>query len=119
MKAEIYEHGPISCGIQSTPGFHDYQGGIYSEFIEDPQINHEISVVGWGKDQTSGKEYWIARNSWGTYWGEHGFFRVAIGDKRLNLGIQLDCSAGLPSFVQAPSAVGFSKVKKQTEFIQY
>ena len=54
MKAEIYKNGPISCGIQSTAGFHNYKGGIYTEFIEDPQINHEIAVVGWGKDDQTG-----------------------------------------------------------------
>ena len=30
MKAEIYGRGPISCGIQSTPKFHEYNGGIFA-----------------------------------------------------------------------------------------
>ena len=30
MKAEIYARGPISCGIQSTPKFHEYSGGIFA-----------------------------------------------------------------------------------------
>ena len=39
-----------------------------------PRINHEIAVVGWGFDDKTMTEYWIGRNSWGTYWGESGFF---------------------------------------------
>lgn len=46
-------------------------------------INHEIAVVGWGKE--NGTEYWIGRNSWGTYWGEYGFFRIRLD--KYNLGI--------------------------------
>jgi cathepsin X len=53
MKAEIYAHGPISCGIHVTDQFEwTYAGGIYSEKTI-PIINHEISVVGYGFDEES------------------------------------------------------------------
>ena len=54
MKAEIAAHGPISCGIEVTQNFLNYTTGIYSENKLFPMINHEISVVGYGKDATSG-----------------------------------------------------------------
>ena len=45
-------------------------------------------MVGWDFDEDG--EFWIARNHWGTAWGEHGLFRIRM--HRDNLGIESDCS---------------------------
>jgi cathepsin X len=74
MKQEIYSNGPISCAVEATPEFDSYTGGIYSQHIQFPETNHIIAVVGWGTDKETGEEFWWGRNSWGTYWGEQGFF---------------------------------------------
>jgi len=91
MIKEIYARGPISCGIDAAP-IVDYTGGIY---VGDGEyIDHVISVVGWGTDTSLGR-YWIVRNSWGEYWGEFGYIRVAFG----SLHVEDQCAwATLNSF---------------------
>jgi len=97
MKAEIYKNGPISCGMDVTDNFEYHYDGhsIYSEHVTFPMINHEVSIIGWGYDEDSKTEYWIGRNSWGTYWGDYGFFKIKMHSD--NLGIETDCSAGIPT----------------------
>lgn len=52
-------------------------------------LDHEIEVVGYGVDAETNTPYWIGRNSWGTYWGEGGWFKVVRGVN--NLGIEANC----------------------------
>ena len=39
-------------------------------------------------------DYWIGRNSEGTYWGERGWFRILRGTN--NLAIESDCDWAVP-----------------------
>ena len=85
MKAEIYARGPIGAGIDATSELEAYTGGIFSQKKLFSLINHEVSIVGWGRsDDGNDTEYWIIRNSWGTYWGEDGYFRIVMGDLGTN-----------------------------------
>ena len=58
-------------------------------------IDHIISIVGWGYDKDSDKQYWIIRNSWGEYWGERGFMRLVAGENQL--GTEKSCAWAIPT----------------------
>jgi cathepsin X len=94
MQSEIYARGPIACALNAEP-LKNYTGGVFD--FDGPERfkipNHVISVVGWG-DDTDGTPYWIIRNSWGSYWGEMGYFRLKRNENQL--GVESDCSWATP-----------------------
>jgi cathepsin X len=83
MMQEIFQRGPIACGIAVPESLEAYKGGIYEDDTGDMDIVHDISVVGYGVE--NGVKFWTVRNSWGSHWGEDGFFRVVRGINNLNI----------------------------------
>ena len=101
IKAEIAARGPVSCGMHVSQEFVRYRGGIFKQFTPFSWLlDHEVSLLGWGEE--GGEEFWIGRNSWGTWWGEQGLFRIAM--HRHNLGIELECTWATPSLSPTASA---------------
>jgi cathepsin X len=78
IMAEIYARGPLACYLDATC-LEDYEGGIEDYEGCGPGTNHAISLAGWGVDSETGTSYWVGRNSWGTYWGERGWFKIVRG----------------------------------------
>jgi cathepsin X len=93
MKKEIFARGPIACGVDAD-NLRFYKKGIFDDPSATSNVNHVVSVVGWGSD-APGKYYWIVRNSWGEYWGEMGFFRVRAGSNMMAL--ESECAWAVPS----------------------
>lgn len=68
--------GPVAVGIDAS-NLTSYTGGIYT-CPTYGGMDHGVLVVGYGTDTTTTPptDYWILKNSWGTSWGEKGFFRI-------------------------------------------
>lgn len=92
MMAEIYNRGPIACGVAVPEALENYTGGIFQDKTGDLNIVHDISVVGYGVE--NGVKYWVVRNSWGEAFGENGYFRVIRGVN--NIAIETDCAWATP-----------------------
>lgn len=88
MMQEIYQRGPIACGVAVPPAMENYTSGIFEDKTGDKNIVHDISVVGFGVE--NGTKYWTVRNSWGEHYGEDGFIRVIRGVN--NIAIETDCA---------------------------
>ncbi|MBD3161580.1 MAG: hypothetical protein GF346_05100, partial [Candidatus Eisenbacteria bacterium] len=74
IQAAVYSYGPIACAMTVSSDFQSYQSGCYRYDAPGP-LNHAIVIVGWDDDLCGGA--WICKNSWGTDWGEAGWFRIA------------------------------------------
>jgi len=97
--------GPVSVAFQVTTDFLSYSSGVFTSKIctASPQtVNHAVLVVGYGTDATTGLDYWLVKNSWGTNWGEDGYFQIQRG---VNMCGIAEC-ASYPNMAGAPS-MGF------------
>jgi cathepsin B len=82
IKKEIFTSGPVETGFKVYKSFMSYTSGVYQrhwwEFWDTFEGGHAVKIVGWGSG--NGVDYWLVANSWGTTWGEQGFFRIKQGD---------------------------------------
>ena len=77
IKKALVEHGPLVICIWIWKDFMHYHGGIYKHKWGRLEGGHLVTIVGYDDSQ----KCWICKNSWGTNWGEGGWFRMAYDEE--------------------------------------
>ncbi|XP_013863458.1 dipeptidyl peptidase 1 [Austrofundulus limnaeus] len=91
MMLELVKNGPMAVAFEVYPDFMHYKGGIYHYTgLRDPfnpfeLTNHAVLLVGYGRCNKTGEKFWIVKNSWGTSWGEDGYFRIRRGSDECSI----------------------------------
>ena len=76
LKNAIYTSGPVMAVFDVYTDFFSYHSGIYSYVSGEYEGGHAILIVGWNDSDSA----FIVKNSWGSGWGESGFFRIAYSE---------------------------------------
>ncbi|RKZ20921.1 hypothetical protein DRQ18_05370, partial [bacterium] len=76
IKTAIYTYGPLEVGMLVYEDFVYYSGGVYEHVSGSLLGGHAVVMLGWDDNDSC----WICKNSWGTGWGEDGYFRIKYGE---------------------------------------
>ncbi len=96
LATRLAEHGPLSATIDAR-SLQLYRRGIANPRLCSSKIfNHSVLLVGAGggsqtSTATSKKEqpFWKVKASWGSSWGEQGFFRLLRGQGKCGINKQV------------------------------
>ena len=97
MKSFLATSGPLQTCFTVYDDFYNYTSGVYAPSTSpqnQPVGGHCVCVVGYDDNQSC----WICKNSWGTTFGEQGFFRIEYG--------QCGIDAEMWAIEGVPAAIG-------------
>jgi len=98
IRDNIAKWGPVATGMVLYPDFYRFNAkkDIYRWNGEGPAVGgHAVVIVGWGIDKDIG-DYWIIKNSWGTKWGDNGYFKIVRGKNECE--IEDNVVSAIPDF---------------------
>merc|ERR1711920_529677 len=106
-KHRHYPNGPIQVAFKVYKSFMSYTSGVYSKHIYEliPEGGHAVKIVGWGKDDATGVDYWLVANSWDTTWGLDGLFKIKRGNNECGIETMGPPYAGLAAASMANTVV--------------
>lgn len=84
IRNALLKFGPLVTCMNVFEDLYSYKEGIYQHVWGDFCGRHSVTIMGYNNEEG----YWICKNSWGTEWGEDGWFNIRYGQ----------CAIGDPVF---------------------
>lgn len=79
LKQAVAQYGPLEVTISFLhENFMRYKEGVYFDpECDTKNMNHAVTLIGYGHDVKSKMDYWIVKNSFSQMWGENGYIKIA------------------------------------------
>ena len=83
----LVQHGSLYTLVDASPAdYRNYrQGVMHVDGCNPNRVNHAVLLVGYNRTENS----WIIKNSWGTAWGESGYFRLIQGKNMCGINTEI------------------------------
>ncbi|MSP19606.1 MAG: hypothetical protein EXR74_08550 [Bdellovibrionales bacterium] len=93
IKNALMENGVVGTALDWDSAFYSSSKNTFYQPSSSEELpNHAVSIIGWDDNkitQAPNKGAWLVKNSWGTEWGEKGYFWISYFDKTSAHHIQM------------------------------
>ncbi|MDP4280894.1 MAG: C1 family peptidase [Bacteroidota bacterium] len=85
IKQAIMDYGGLYTAFYWEDASYNSSSNTYY-YNGTSSANHAVTLAGWDdtKVTAGGTGAWLIKNSWGTWWGQNGYFYISYNDSRVN-----------------------------------